>query len=49
MQISFTDIQNTVHNLDVEVMVKNERVLVCKVFGKAFGPNYLHYHAAIGW
>lgn len=37
------------HGLDIEVLVKNERVLVCKVKGTGIGPFYLHYHAVTGW
>jgi hypothetical protein len=49
MKASYTDIHNKVHAIDIEVLVKNERVVVCKVSGAAIGPSYLHYHAATGW
>jgi len=49
LKISYTDSYNKPQNLEVEVVAKNERVLVCKVAGKAIGPCYLHYHVAAGW
>jgi hypothetical protein len=49
VKISYTDCYNKPQSLEVELLAKNERVLVCKVAGKAIGPCYLHYHTATGW
>ena len=49
MTLPKAKINSNSNELDIQVLVKNERVVVCKISGAHTGPFYLQYHSAAGW
>ena len=44
-----TNVHDAHQGLEIEVLVKNDRVIICKITGVSAGPFYMHYHVAAGW
>jgi len=49
MTALYTDQDGKKHQLNINVLVKNERVVVCRVSTAINGPYFLHYHNVTGW
>jgi hypothetical protein len=49
MTVSYFDQQNILQKLNVDVLAKNERVVLCRVSRNSGSCCYMQYHTIAGW